>query len=461
MAETQTVDTLERQERPETPSSGGRERVPRREPVMIYMLACLVLLAGGLWAAAHHREQEQPSPVPAPAPERQGSAAEGPGAVSPPAMAESPETPPSVVTQAPKPKPPPTPPTTAPIRSRNAQQWPFSSDSIWNMPIGSGATFADPNFFQPPNGYGSDANPIVMSPSSPLRPIHTHAWPARCHKSGDAYSGVSVPIPDDYVVAPDDGNWDGKTPNLSGGVLLADGRTVRELNYFSRCEAGGPASVTTDGMRSTHDLYGNGRPDSFLGGHGGSGLSGVGGSIRRGELIGAAPIRHVTKLTVDMSRWGTREGGRNAHQWPAYVADSDTTSQTYGLNARGYTPILKMGSLLAIPGPVDLDSLGLETRPARKLAEAWQNYGSYVVDNSGFDTGWGQNLLNVEHGVKAEMAAAGINMSTYSSSGWSDTAWNRDMNRLFDQLHHVTNNGPGSIGGGGTPRVALAPPLVP
>ncbi|HVE45823.1 MAG TPA: hypothetical protein VNA57_03620 [Acidimicrobiales bacterium] len=343
--------------------------------------------------------------------------------------------------------------------ARNPYAWPFSSDSIWNMPVGSGATFADPNFFQPPNGYGTDSNPIVMAPSSPLRPVHTHAWPARCHQSGDASSGVSLPIPDDYVVAPGDGSWEGKMPNLAGGALLADGRTIREFNYLSRCDAGGPASLTGDGLRSTLDLYGNGRPSSFFGGHGGSGLSGVGGSIRRGELTGVAPIRHVTKLTVDMSRWGTREADRNAYQWPAYAADSNNTGQNYGVNARGYTPILKMGSLLSIPGWVDINSLGLETGPARKLAEAWQNYGSYVVDNSGFDTGWGQNLLNVEHGVKAEMAAAGINMSTYSNSGWSDTAWNRDMNRLFDQLHHVTNNGPGSIGGGGTPRVALAPPF--
>ena len=340
---------------------------------------------------------------------------------------------------------------------RDPLLWPFSPESIWNMPIGSGAAFADPGFYQPPNGYGTDSNPIVMAPTSPARPVYTHAWPARCYQNGDTATGISLPVPDNYVVAPGDGNWEGNMPNLAGGVLLADGRTIQEFNYFARCTPGGPVSLTPDGLRSKLDLYGNGRPDSFFGGHGGSGLSGVGGSIRRGELTSPTPIRHVTKLTVDMTRWGRQSGGRNSYRWPAYAADSDSTGQTYGINARGYTPILDMGALLAIPGSFDLTSLALETGPAKKLAQAWQDYGAYIVDNSGFDGGWGQNLLNIEHGVRSELASIGIDMSTYADWGWQDTAWNRDMNRLFRALRLVANNGPGSIGGGGTPRVPLAP----
>jgi hypothetical protein len=41
-----------------------------------------------------------------------------------------------------------------------------------------------------------------------------------------------------------------------------------------------------------------------------------------------------------------------------------------------------------------------------------------------------------------------------------NTPWSRDMQRLVEALHVVNNNSPTSIGGGGTPRQPLAPPLV-
>ncbi|MFD2270369.1 hypothetical protein ACFS07_02445 [Undibacterium arcticum] len=39
------------------------------------------------------------------------------------------------------------------------------------------------------------------------------------------------------------------------------------------------------------------------------------------------------------------------------------------------------------------------------------------------------------------------------------TPWVRDMQRLVQALYVVNNNSPTSIGGGGTPRQPLAPPL--
>ena len=41
-----------------------------------------------------------------------------------------------------------------------------------------------------------------------------------------------------------------------------------------------------------------------------------------------------------------------------------------------------------------------------------------------------------------------------------NTAWSRDMDKIFLNLHIVVNNSPESIGGGGKPRVPLAPPLI-
>src|SRR6266571_410671 len=43
-----------------------------------------------------------------------------------------------------------------------------------------------------------------------------------------------------------------------------------------------------------------------------------------------------------------------------------------------------MGSLLALPPSVDVNSMGLETDAAKILAHAFQDYGAYTVD----DTAW-------------------------------------------------------------------------
>jgi hypothetical protein len=41
----------------------------------------------------------------------------------------------------------------------------------------------------------------------------------------------------------------------------------------------------------------------------------------------------------------------------------------------------------------------------------------------------------------------------------NNTAWGRDMQRLVTALSVIANNGPTSIGGGGTPRQPLAPAI--
>jgi hypothetical protein len=343
---------------------------------------------------------------------------------------------------------------------RSVYEWPFSADSIWNLPLGSEAELAPIGFTQPPNGYVMDTGVIVMSPSAPLRPVVTFDWPARCASDDDEQTGLNLPVPDDLVVAPDSPDWSGVTPNLAGGVLLADGRTVQELNYVSRCEPGGPIGVAADGVRGRLDLFGAGAGTGreSWGGHGGSRLSAVGGTIRVGELTGPDPIRHVTKIGVDCSRWCRQEGGRNTYRWPALAADALSTLE-YGSNAVR-EPRLGMGSLVAIPPDVDLTTLGLETLPAQKLAWTWQHYGAYVVDNTGEDDGWGQQAIMVEFGVVAELQEVGVDPNTWARQGWEDTPWNRDMNRLFAQLHEVVNQGPDRPGGGGRPVQPLAPPFV-
>jgi len=124
-----------------------------------------------------------------------------------------------------------------------------------------------------------------------------------------------------------------------------------------------------------------------------------------------------------------------------------------------------MGSLLAIAASVNLDSLGLETEPAKILARAFQDYGAYAVD----DTAWSVYAIETEFSpqgrVEDEFSAAWGFQINAATKG---VPWARDMDRLFGALNVVDNwdeaqwlsvsasNGAQGVGGG-TPRAGWAP----
>ncbi len=320
--------------------------------------------------------------------------------------------------------------------TRDPWLWPFAATSPWNMPIGSGAQYAPANLG---NGIYStvDVDLLYRVPAgAPVRNVYAPgAWgPGRC--TGTNPQGT-LAIPDNLIV-PDATST--STPNNASAFLMADGRTLIQLNPLARCTAGG----NVYGWRSPNvDIYGEGLP----GGHGGSGLSSIGGTIRLGELTGTAPIRHALKANL----WGKKYLHYSAssptpgYRWPALRADS-YASTNYG----GTNPQLVMGSLLAIPPSVTEASLGLKTPAARKLFAALRDYGAYVVD----DTAWDVHALSVQEGVTEEFRA----FYGYDFVATSGDFFN-DFNTLFRALHVVTNSGPGSVGGGGTPRAPLAPPF--
>jgi hypothetical protein len=311
---------------------------------------------------------------------------------------------------------------------------PFSSTSIWNMPIGSNAHYV-PAGLPYAGAMGLDKMLLRrLSALDPTRPlIRPGAWRNRC--SGTISTGVSMSIPDTWIV-PDayqrpDGSWN--TPNNTAALLMPDGRTLLNTNAVARCTTGGPIFGWQTGNPAIDrtDLYGDGR----LGSHGGSKLSGIGGAIRPGELSGGAPIRHALDLLV----WGKHlHWGGDGFRWPAVAADSYASTTYTGTNAE-----LQMGSLLAIPPWVTAAQVGITTTVGTALFTAMQDYGGYVTD----DSGWDANYLSVDE------AAAG-------TFAWG-AAEQADMKRIIQASHVVANNAPATIGGGGTPRQPLLPELVP
>lgn len=335
---------------------------------------------------------------------------------------------------------------------RNPLVQPFAADSIWNMPIGSGAIYVPINLAANPNGDVWTPMPqiddeyIVLKPTAPLADIFYSdaGWSGRnrCAATGGVLA--SVPIPSSYVVPNGNGN-------NGAAFLLADGRTVIQVQPFTRCVAGGSgtAIIKFDAV----DLYGDGR----LGAHGGSSLSSLGGSIRLGELRPGKPMQHALKLNVDspvvLARGATLA---DCFRWPAFNADAGATG-SYGTRNPAPVPGMKMGALLAIPIGTDITKLGLESVPGQMLAWTLQNYGTYVVDSTG-GPGFAISAETGPDGTKRVEFKTDFGFDLEQRVN-SSTAWSRDVARLIPALYLVDNNGPASIGGGGTPLQPLALPL--
>lgn len=351
---------------------------------------------------------------------------------------------------------PPTPP--PPTGTRDPYQQPFAASSIWNLPIGDAATYV-PGQIPTATAYGMtvDHDVLILTPGAPLTNVHYNSdgWSGtRCGTDGQVL--FTAPIPASFVV-PGNNDAHGGTPNHSAAVLMTDGRTLRQNQPFTRCQAGGGATTWVE--YPTVDLYGEGAE----GAHGGSGLSSIGGTLRLGELKPGNKIRHALKVNLYAKE--SISGQSPGYRWPAVKADSYWQG-TYG----GSVPQLKMGALLALPPSVNVDEPGwLQTQPARILAWTLQNYGAYVVD----DTGWSVYAIATEYSPDGDVTQEfqstwGFSMTPSSKSD----PWAQDMDKIFGKLqvvdswdaaaHQKVAASNGALGaGGGAPRQPWAPAITP
>ncbi len=323
--------------------------------------------------------------------------------------------------------------------TRDKFLWPFSSTSIWNMPIGSKARYVPANIKKA--GFaGADVEYIFkLKNGDPLRKLYEPgAWgEGRC--TGKKLVGIApLPIPDDLIV-PDATSKPYHTPNNASAFLLPDGKTLVQIGPLARCQRGGPLY----GFHYYRDLdiYGEG----INGSHFGSGLSAIGGSLRKGEITSKNPIRHALKVLIWGEKYLYYSKEIPGKRWPAELADNYAAKHYHGKN-----PAVVQGSLLAIPPKATEKSLKLQTRPGKKLFHALQDYGAYIVD----DAGWDGHYIAIEAGVPEEFRKA-FGYDFYGTEG----AFYEDFMKLFEALHVVDNNSPKSIGGGGKPRKPLAPPI--
>ncbi|MCD7972879.1 MAG: T9SS type A sorting domain-containing protein [Candidatus Azobacteroides sp.] len=335
--------------------------------------------------------------------------------------------------------------------SRNPLKWPFSSTSIWNTPIGSDAVYVHA-YIEKSTGAGMtiDEDLIILRPHEPFMDVYYSdaAWNRnkdRCVPTGGRM--VSLPIPGDFVVSRE--TWIANTPNSAMSVLMPDMRTIKQNQPFAYCEEGGVA--TTGFLFDDVDLYG----DGYYGAHGGSKLSAIGGTLRVGELTKeSGPIRHALKINLNAANNLYYDEETKGFRWPALRADAVAATDYYKDRKNPVVPACRMGALLALPSWMDLDLMEFETEPARILAQAFQDYGAYVVDN----TNWDVYSIIVEWGLDGRFSEEFEKNWGFSiNPPLKSNPWSRDMDRIFMNLHVVDNNSPTSIGGGGTPRAPLAP----
>jgi len=346
---------------------------------------------------------------------------------------------------------------------RSALAWPFNASSIWNAPLGAGARFAATGLF-PADGSNASApwslgvdemQFLVTRAEDPLVPWYDqghwgtpHTFAAYCTVTGPLVRQVNLPANFSSM------NFGG---NNAVTLLLPASTTALTVQPVYVCGAGAPLLAKRPAPgQATVDIV---RDDGRLGGHGGSGLSSLGGALRRGELLpGAPPVRHALQLEFFAHLFFYRPpGGDRAacFSWPATQCDSyafacDTDpAHCYG----GALEAMRPGALLAVP-PAAAPALraALRTEPARLLLDALAGYGAYVVD----DAHWNATGIGAELGWATDFERAwGFFPNTTAAAGG---VWYADFLALMRGLRVVVNNSPDSPGGGGAP---LAPPPPP
>lgn len=245
--------------------------------------------------------------------------------------------------------------------TRVAADWPFTSESAWNLPIASSALFAD------------DAN--IRGGSSN---INSTIWTTRIRQASNS----------DPLVTCTGGNMGTFQLRVPAGVTSSngsdgdldiigpDGHTHWDFYKFVRTSDTTATYVVCRQTALSDVLTGTGwGADGVWAGTTAAAACFMGGVIRAWELraSGIDRIRHALSMSmapVQLKQATTKPG---TYQWPAISADGSWAS---------YSGTIPIGALLAIPPSVDIRTL-TSNPDGQALAWALQNFGVYVVNKGG------------------------------------------------------------------------------
>ena len=354
--------------------------------------------------------------------------------------------------------------------TRDPYLQPFSSYSIWNMPIGSNATYVDAHLDIKGNFWlGNEDECIILTPNEELIPVYVSPalwdwnYGTRCLKTNENDNpALYLPIPKSFRYDFSNGTarlWG----NACSSILKSDGVTVVESQPLAKCTDN---EAYTSQWRTEVSILG----DGLEGCQGGSGMNAMGGTLRVHELQHPTDtIRHALKITIEAARnlYYDNET-KKGYRWPARTHDSSADDPNIGYGVKRTTqvvPDLKMGALLALRSDVDIDKLGLKTDPGKLIALAFKDYGAYIVDDSAQDYVMNVAVERGNNGWFIDKFKENWGFDFMFNENWSadgatsNNDWANDWKIILENLCVVSNNEEGNIGGGGTPRRPLAPKL--
>mmetsp|Transcript_96404 Transcript_96404/g.118151 ORF Transcript_96404/g.118151 Transcript_96404/m.118151 type:complete len:362 (-) Transcript_96404:1067-2152(-) len=338
---------------------------------------------------------------------------------------------------------------------RDRNTWPFSSESIWNMPIGSNAQFMTSNIFigtqkypLPNNFFGDVDFYFNVTDKDPVFPWYNQGhWGSGsyCNITGNFVGNIHFPS---NIIIDNFGN------NNAAAILQPDNITLLQMQPLYHCNNTSPILALSWGLKQNVSILG----DGIFGCHGGSGLSSIGGTIRKGELTtniqDYTTMKHALKLEFLANEYYYGGYEYPCYRWPASDCDGYHHDNSSKLVYNGTNEYFTPGTLLGIPTNDTTKNIldnKLKTYPGKKIMWTLMNYGGYIVD----DTAVNRGTICVEYGVTDEFEET-YNESFNAKKG---STFYDDLLIIFQSLKIIKNNDVNNVGGGGTPIQPISPPI--
>lgn len=257
--------------------------------------------------------------------------------------------------------------------------------AIWNQTWNISGTVYEENYYSSAHTTQTSTPPRVIPTDHKLRTEKFWTTSMKCPAAAQAtdYGGSESRL----CVLHENKRW---ALDCMSSIRMDDGDLVASFSSF----------VDIFGMG---DYRANGRCAAML--------PYLGGLIRDGEITDGA-IKHALAFNC-----GTDIMEYASVSYPAGAHDSNATG--YGTTSR----TLPMGSRLALDSGLDIDSLSLGTNVGTIIATACQDYGCFLVDNSGADT----FVFSTAHDC------------TDIPTAWHSATWT-DIGKIMDALKLVSHD---------------------
>jgi hypothetical protein len=312
---------------------------------------------------------------------------------------------------------------------RDPSQIPFTSDSVWNLPLGSGAQWqynaqlAGAGLYL--NANGNFNEPIyISSASDPLVTITSDgSWGGG---AGVFYAHIPVGAAASY---PHPGDQEFTVYDTSTNTWFSGG-------YFNWT---GPNTATASAF-SAESVYGNGISD--LSGDWDQGV----GTLRASDLA-AGSIDHMLRIEVPTTMLHSPDPSSVndllPYAYPGTREDGFANGGGVPSGLTAYTGTIGFGVTVGIPAsaqePADIKA----NAGADMLWRALQTHGAMVRDST---APYGNSVV-----FQTDQGIDGSNPLIQQMTQYG--------NEIMSYTRILTNQGPNSVNGGGTPIVPLDPPL--